>query len=47
MYYNICREFGVVEVVEGEGGRKGGGGEGGRRGGREGDDVNKGEEGER
>ena len=25
VYYNICREFGVVEVVEGEGERKGGG----------------------
>ena len=54
-YNNICREFGVVKVVEGEGGREGGrerrreGGRerGGREGGREGDDVNKREEGER
>ena len=33
-YNNMCREFGVVEAIEGEEGR-------------EGDDVNKGEEGER
>ena len=47
-YNNICREFGVVEVVEGEGGREGERErEGGREGGRERDDVNKGEEGER
>ena len=36
-YNNICREFGVVEVVEGEGGSsREGGGERGREGGREG-----------
>ena len=29
-YNNICREFGVVEVVEGEEGREGGGKERGR-----------------
>ena len=35
-YNNMCREFGVVEVVEGEGGRDGGGGE------REGEEREKG-----
>ena len=45
-YNNICREFGVVEVVEGEGGREGGG-ERGREREREGGGGGGGREGER
>ena len=44
-YNNICREFGVVEVVEGEEGREGGR-EGGKEGGERGEERERRREGE-